>query len=100
MTRPSAPPLLEVRELTIDFRIDAATRVRAANRVGFEVPVNATVGLVGESGSGKSVTALSIIGLLPDNAVIDRRSAIFWGGRDLLQAPARELQAMRGRDIS
>jgi peptide/nickel transport system ATP-binding protein len=100
MTHTGAPALLEVRELTIDFRIDAATSIRAANRVSFDVPMNATVGLVGESGSGKSVTALSIIGLLPDNAIVDRRSSIFWGGRDLLKASARELQSLRGRDIS
>jgi len=99
MTRNEQPALLAVRNLTIDFRIGPDTTVRATNHVSFDVPVNSTVGLVGESGSGKSVTALSIIGLLPENAVIDAGS-IGWNGRDLLKLHARELQTLRGRDIS
>jgi peptide/nickel transport system ATP-binding protein len=62
------------------------------------VPANSTVALVGESGSGKSVTAMSILNLLPDNA---RRSGrILWQGQDLLQASTARLQALRGREIA
>ena len=63
--------LLEVRDLVVDFRIDEATSVRAVKGVSFDVPVRSTVALVGESGSGKSVSALSIMGLLPrENATV------------------------------
>jgi peptide/nickel transport system ATP-binding protein len=53
---------------------------------------------VGESGSGKSVTAMSILNLLPDNA--QRSGAILWRGRDLLRASRPDLQALRGREIA
>jgi peptide/nickel transport system ATP-binding protein len=66
--------------------------------VSFEVPENSTVALVGESGSGKSVTAMSILNLLPDNA--ERSGAIQFQGRDLLQASLPELQKLRGREIA
>ena len=63
--------------------------------------MNLTVGLGGPAcGSGKSVTALSIIGLLPENALIDAAGSIGWNGRDLLKLHARGLQTLRGRDIS
>ncbi|MCA1480748.1 ATP-binding cassette domain-containing protein, partial [Bradyrhizobium sp. NBAIM08] len=70
----------------------------AVKGVSFDVPENTTVALVGESGSGKSVTAMSVLNLLPDNAV--RTGAIRWQGRDLLRAGLRELQAMRGKEIA
>ncbi len=54
--------------------------------------------LVGESGSGKSVTAMSVLNLLPDNA--ERQGRILWQGRDLLQAALPELQALRGKEIA
>jgi peptide/nickel transport system ATP-binding protein len=93
-------PLLAVRDLTVDFRVDDAATLRAVNAVSFDVPENATVGLVGESGSGKSVTALSIMGLLPRNASIGPDSRILYEGRNLLELRGRRLQQMRGRDIS
>ena len=61
-------------------------------------PRTRTVALVGESGSGKSVTAMSILNLLPDNA--ERQGRILWQGRDLLQATLPELQALRGKEIA
>ena len=73
-------------------------RVDAVKGVSFDVPENTTVALVGESGSGKSVTAMSILNLLPDNA--ERSGAITFQGRDLLAASRAELQALRGRDIA
>jgi peptide/nickel transport system ATP-binding protein len=93
-------PLLAVRDLTIDFRIDDATTLRAVDGVSFDVPENATVGLVGESGSGKSVTALSIMGLLPRNASLGQGSRTLYEGSNLLELRGRRLQQMRGRDIS
>ncbi len=62
------------------------------------MPENTTVALVGESGSGKSVTAMSILNLLPDNA--ERTGSITFQGRDLLAASLGELQALRGREIA
>ena len=54
--------------------------------------------LVGESGSGKSVTAMSVLNLLPDNA--ERTGKVLWKGKDLLQCALPELQALRGREIA
>ena len=95
-------PLLSIRELRVAFRMGTddgvVTRVEAVKGLSFEVPENMTLALVGESGSGKSVTAMSILNLLPDNA--ERTGAITFQGRDLLAAPRAELQALRGRDIA
>ena len=91
--------LLEVRDLVVDFRIDEASSLRAVKGVSFDVPVRSTVALVGESGSGKSVTALSIMGLLPkENATVDGQSRILYRGRDLLKT--RDLPALRGRELA
>ena len=85
--------LLSLRDLRISFKDTKAVR-----GVTFDVPEHGTVALVGESGSGKSVTALSILGLLPPNASVSGR--ILFKGKDLLQAPPRELRALRGAEIS
>ena len=94
--------LLSVQELQVAFRtgrVDGAMqRVRAVRGVSFDVPEHGTVALVGESGSGKSVSAMSIVGLLPDNAECGGR--VLWQGRDLLQASKPQLRALRGRDIA
>ena len=58
-------PLLSVRDLRVNFRLDKQTDFAAVKGISFDIPQNATVALVGESGSGKSVTSLSILGLLP-----------------------------------
>jgi peptide/nickel transport system ATP-binding protein len=88
--------LLEVRDLAVEFRIDADTRLAAVKGISFDVPANSTVALVGESGSGKSVTALSIMGLLPkENSAV--RGRILYGGQDLLKG---KMQPLRGREIA
>jgi peptide/nickel transport system ATP-binding protein len=93
--------LLGVRELSVEFRVDASTTQRAVRGISFEIPENATVGLVGESGSGKSVTALAIMGLLPrSGASVGAASRIEYGGRNLLRAGNREMQRLRGAEIS
>ena len=93
--------LLEVRDLAVEFRIDEATRLQAVKGVSFDVPVRSTVALVGESGSGKSVTALSVMGLLPrENATIHGGSRILYRERDLLTAPAEAMQRVRGKEIA
>jgi peptide/nickel transport system ATP-binding protein len=97
--------LLSIRDLRVAFRMGRVggvmQRTEAVKGVSFDIPDNTTVALVGESGSGKSVTAMSILNLLPDNA--ERSGAILWGdapGRDLLTLPMTELQRLRGRDIA
>jgi peptide/nickel transport system ATP-binding protein len=97
--------LLSIQDLKVAFRMGRAPgaggqiqRTLAVKGVSFDVPENSTVALVGESGSGKSVTAMSILNLLPSNA--EREGRIEFLGRDLLKAPLRELQRLRGKDIA
>jgi peptide/nickel transport system ATP-binding protein len=96
-----AEPLLSVRNLRVNFRLDKHTTFEAVKGVSFDIPRNATVALVGESGSGKSVTSLSILGLLPkENASVLPGSEILYGGRNLVALDALELRKLRGADIS
>ena len=94
--------LLSIEDLKVAFRMGRVNgveqRAEAVKGVSFDIPENTTVALVGESGSGKSVTAMSIVHLLPDNAECSGR--ILWQGRDLLQAELPELQRLRGREIA
>ncbi len=99
-SQPTAPRILDVDGLGIEFRIDRQTRVQAVRDVSFGVASGSTVALVGESGSGKSVTAMSIVGLLPPNATLASTSRIKFGGRDLVGLPQAQLRALRGKDIS
>ena len=88
--------LLEVRDLAVEFRIDPVTRLQAVKGISFDVPARSTVALVGESGSGKSVTALSVMGLLPkENSRV--KGKILYGGKDLLKT---RMQPLRGSEIA
>ena len=91
-------PLLEVDALTTEFDTDEGM-VRAVDGVGFSVEPGETLGIVGESGCGKSVTALSIIRLLPQpmGRIADGR--VLFRGRDLVREPIAQLEAIRGNDI-
>ncbi|HLL18369.1 MAG TPA: dipeptide ABC transporter ATP-binding protein [Rubrivivax sp.] len=90
--------LLSIQDLKVGFRMGHGVLAEAVKGVSFDIPENTTVALVGESGSGKSVTAMSVLNLLPDNAV--RQGRILWQGKDLLKASLSELQGMRGKDIA
>jgi peptide/nickel transport system ATP-binding protein len=91
--------LLSIQDLKVGFRMGRGVVAEAVKGVSFDIAANSTVALVGESGSGKSVTAMSVLNLLPDNAV--REGRIVWQGqRDLLQTPMRELQTLRGKEIA
>ena len=94
--------LLSIQDLKVAFRMGKTDGVMqrqlAVKGVSFDIPENGTVALVGESGSGKSVTAMSILNLLPDNA--ERTGQILFQGRDLLKTSLRELQSVRGREIA
>jgi peptide/nickel transport system ATP-binding protein len=94
--------LLSIKDLRVAFRLGKTNgvvqRFEAVKGVSFDVPENTTIALVGESGSGKSVTAMSILNLLPDNA--ERAGAITFQGRDMLATPLAELQKLRGKEIA
>ena len=94
--------LLSIQDLKVRFRMGKQAGVQqyaeAVKGVSFDVPENTIAALVGESGSGKSVTAMSILNLLPDNA--ERSGRVLWQGRDLLQTGLAELQGIRGKDIA
>ncbi len=94
--------LLSIQDLKVAFRMGKQggqmQRALAVKGVSFDVPENSTVALVGESGSGKSVTAMSILNLLPDNA--EREGKIEFQGRDLLGCTLPQLQAIRGKEIA
>jgi peptide/nickel transport system ATP-binding protein len=93
--------LLQVENLDVRFRIDRKSEpFQAVKGISFAIPTNRTVALVGESGSGKSVSAMAILGLLPENAIVGPASRILYQGRDLLKASMAELQAIRGKEIS
>ena len=93
--------LVSVQNLRIDFRLDRDTLFEAVKGVSFDIPENSTVALVGESGSGKTVSAMSIIGLLPlESSVVAPESAILYGGNNLLRSDAAALRAIRGKEIS
>ncbi len=93
--------MLSVKNLAVSFRVDEHSRLQAVKGISFDVPENGTVALVGESGSGKSVTALSILGLLPkENATVDPASRILFEDKNLLEASGKDLRALRGAQIS
>ncbi|WP_103259004.1 ABC transporter ATP-binding protein [Tabrizicola aquatica] len=89
--------VLEVRDLTVSFRQDGRV-IQAVKGVSFSVSKGETVALVGESGSGKSVTALSTVGLLGDNAQVT--GSVTYRGTQMVGADERALRKVRGNDIS
>ena len=93
--------LLEVKNLGVKFRLDGGSIFEAVKGVSFDVPKNSTVALVGESGSGKSVSAMSIIRLLPrEQAIISPQSEVIFEGRDLLKESEESMRKIRGKEIS
>jgi len=92
-------PLLCVRDLVTSFRTDRGV-LRAVDEVSFDVPEGATLGIVGESGCGKSVTALSILRLVPYPQGVIERGTVELRGKDLLGLSERQMQDVRGNEIS
>jgi len=92
-------PLLQVQNLRTYFHTEAGT-AKAVDGVNFEIYPGEVVGLVGESGSGKSVTALSVLRLIPDppGKIVD--GSIFFKGRNLLELSWDEIRDIRGKEIS
>ncbi|MDR0841217.1 MAG: ABC transporter ATP-binding protein [Christensenellaceae bacterium] len=90
--------VLTIENLNISFSVFAG-EVKAVRGVSFQLGKGETLAIVGESGSGKSVTARSIMGLLPNNAKITNGSILF-KGEDLVQKSEKEMQKIRGEKIS
>src|SRR5690625_1694417 len=93
----AADPLLAIRDLSISFHGEDGT-VEAVRQVSLEIAEGETLALVGESGSGKSLTALSIVSLLPDSAEVS--GSVRWRGAEMMGASERALQKMRGNEVS
>ena len=96
--RADPEPLLDVRDLRIEFRGKSDTVV-AVPTLSFSIRPGESYGLVGESGCGKSTTAMAIMGYLGSTGVISNGSIRF-GGKELVGATPRELRAIRGRRIA
>jgi len=94
-----AEPLLKVRGLRTYFFTETGV-ARAVDGVDLDIGKGEVVGLVGESGSGKSVTALSVLRLIPDPPGRIVSGSITYKGRDLLKLPLEEIRNIRGKEIS
>jgi peptide/nickel transport system ATP-binding protein len=95
----SDAPLLAIDNLQVGFDGEAG-RVRAVDGVSFSIDAGQTVGLVGESGCGKSVTAASILRLVPSPPGVMLGGEIRFDGRDILAMKREDLAALRGREIA
>lgn len=93
--------LLSVRNLQVTFQTGKEAPFTAVRNVSFDLPERTTLALVGESGSGKSVTALSILGLLPNRITrMGEDSQILWRGDNILGHGDTALRAIRGKEIA
>jgi microcin C transport system ATP-binding protein len=92
-------PLLSVRDLSVDFDVPDGT-VHAVRNVSFDIHAGETLALVGESGSGKSVTALSVLQLLPYPVAKHPSGTIRFKGEEMLGAAPDALRRVRGDRIS
>jgi microcin C transport system ATP-binding protein len=92
-------PLLSVRDLSVAFTQGGREQI-AVDRVSFDIAKSETIALVGESGSGKSVSALSVLKLLPYPSASHPSGSILFDGQDLLAKDDADLRKVRGRDIT
>ena len=93
-----AERILDVKNLKVDFHTYAG-EVKAIRDVSFHLDKGETLAIVGESGSGKSVTTKAIIGLLANNAKVVG-GEINFNGQDILKKSEKEMQSVRGKEIS
>jgi peptide/nickel transport system ATP-binding protein len=91
--------LLDIKGLTIHY-ITRDSVIRAVNDIDLSIDAGKTVGLVGETGAGKTTTALGVMGLIPHPPGKVISGEIFFNGADLLKASDKELQKIRGKEIS
>ncbi len=98
MLSDSAPPLLEVRDLSVSFKTEDGL-VQAVDNLSLAVTAGEVLGIVGESGSGKTVSMMAVMRLIRDpNAIVDGR--VLYRGRDLMPLPKNEIRSVRGREIA
>ena len=91
--------VLEIRDLKVSFRAFSGT-VQAVDIQRLDVLPQEILGLVGETGSGKSVTALTVLRLLPERKAVIEGGPVLFKGQDLLTKPETEMRKIRGREIS
>jgi oligopeptide/dipeptide ABC transporter ATP-binding protein len=92
--------LLEVKNLVTQFKVDKTKIISAVDNVSFSIDEGETLAIVGESGSGKSVTALSVMQLVPNPPGHIESGEIFFQGEDLLKKSAAQMREVRGNKIS
>ena len=90
--------LLEIKNLSVDF-VQSTQVINAVKEVSLSIEKGETLALVGESGSGKSVTALSVLGLLPSSAKLHGQGSVRFDNRELLNAPEADLREIRGNRV-
>lgn len=95
----TAEKVLEVKDLVVEFRTDRGT-IKAVNGVNFDVFKGKTVGIVGESGSGKSVSALAIMGLIPNPPGRVASGQILFNGKSLVHMTPGDMRKIRGNKIA
>jgi oligopeptide/dipeptide ABC transporter ATP-binding protein len=96
---PSHEPLLKVHNLISAFRTEEGGYLRAVDDISFSVARGKTMGIVGESGCGKSVTAMSLIRLLPQPAGVILGGEVIFEGENLAKAPDKRMHQVRGGEI-
>src|SRR5947207_7388877 len=94
-----AQPLLQIQGLNVAFTTEQR-EIRPVRDVSFAIYPGQTVALVGESGCGKSVTAMSILRLIPSPPGKVLGGEVHFDGRDLLKISEREMRSVRGKDIA
>lgn len=93
--------LLEIKHLSVSFKSREGQSFTAVDDISLQLEQGQILGIVGESGSGKSVTALSILGLLPyPKAYHDERSSILFNGKELIGLKSEEFNHIRGNEIA
>ena len=91
--------IVSIKNLNIGFQLQNK-KANVVHSISFDIPKGKTVALVGESGSGKTVTALSILKLLPYPAAFHNSGEIIYKNQNLLRASSNDIQKIRGNDIT
>ncbi|WP_059052168.1 ABC transporter ATP-binding protein [Paenibacillus senegalimassiliensis] len=91
-------PILQIKDLHVSFQVNGG-EVKAVRGMNFEVGKGETVAIVGESGSGKSVTAQTIMRLIPSPPSIIKQGEIIFQGQNLLKTSDKHMESIRGKDI-
>ena len=96
-TSESSPPLLRLKDLTIEFRRRGGEPMQAVKGISFELKQGESLAIVGESGSGKSATALALARLLPEPPARIAATELSISGQDVLSMNERQLRKIRGK---